>query len=78
MDGQNALFDRRVGPHSRQELVLRDEMPCVPEQQDQHVVGFRRETNDLRTMCEPSLCGFQRELAKMKDVPAAHGDFGES
>jgi hypothetical protein len=53
-------------------------MPGVPEQQDEHIVGFRREANDLRTMCEPSFRDFQRELAKKKHVTAAHGDFGES
>ena len=78
MDGQYALFDRRVGPHSREKFVLCDEMPCVLEQQDEHVVGFRREANDVRTMCEPSFRDFQRELAEMKHVTAAHGDFGES
>jgi hypothetical protein len=53
-------------------------MAGLAEEQDQDVVGFRREANDPSSMRESTLGNFQRKLAKVKDFAAAHGDFGES
>ena len=48
------------------------------DEQDEDVVGFRREVNDVPSLCQPPLGGLQREFAKVEDVPGAHDDFGES
>ena len=78
VDGQNAFLDTGFGPHPGQEFILRDEMAGLAEEQGQDVMGFRRKANDLATMCEPPLAHLQREPAEMKDLAAAHDDFGES
>ena len=78
MDGQNAFFDTRVGPHLREERVLGDEMPGLSEKQGQDIMSFRRQAHDRSGTCEPPLGDLQRELAEMKDLAPAHDDFGES
>jgi hypothetical protein len=78
VDGQNAFFDTRVGPHPREERVLGDEVPGLSEKHGQDIVSFRRQAHDRAGTCEPPLGHLQGELAEMKDLAPTHDDFGQS
>jgi len=75
---ENAFFDKRLGPNMRQQFVLRDQPPRLPQQHNQHIVGLRRQANGFGAAQQPPLSHVQRELVEMKYSPASHSVFGQS